>query len=203
MQARDLMTPFVTTVRAETPLRLVAAQLVKRSISAVPVTDDQGKILGIVSEHDIIARCVPQDSGSVVVGDYENKVAADIMTTPALTVEEHTPVSKIVSLIEKHRVKHLPVVREGTVIGIVSRMDLLRGTLNLEARSSGKSDRQLQTAIMEHLKRDSPHEDAPLATVTVSDGIVHFWGSPPTTEELEIARAVAAETGEPFDTDDT
>ena len=149
MQASDLMTSSVLTVTLDTPVRRIAELLLEHGISAVPVVEDDGSAVGIISETDLVARsggqgpsrqswCVrllagrAEAAGDFLRGVDAARTARDVMSAPLVTVAEHAEVGEIVRLLTQHRIKRLPVVRGGRIVGIVSRADLLRALAGAE-----------------------------------------------------------------------
>jgi CBS domain-containing protein len=144
MNAHDLMSTDLVTVAPETPLRDVAKTLLRHRISAVPVVDDGGALVGIVSEGDLIGRKkTERETRSewwlmrLADGEPLNDeflahlqsplaVAREIMSSPVIAVSEDTPIDEIATLMGAHRVKRLPVLRDGHVVGVLRRADLLR-----------------------------------------------------------------------------
>ncbi len=144
MIARDLMNSDVVTVTPNTPIRDVAKTLLKHRISAVPVVDDTGTLVGIVSEGDLVGRkrteretksewwLMRLAEGETLNTEFVQHlqdplaVAREVMTGPVLTVGEETRADEIAAIMAEHRVKRLPVVRDGRIVGIVRRADLLR-----------------------------------------------------------------------------
>jgi CBS domain-containing protein len=111
MIARDIMTRDIITVGPATTVKNLAKILIRNQISGAPVADKKGKILGIVSEADIIAK--------------KGKQVKDIMSRRVIEVTEETPVEEIASLMTTHKVKRLPVMRGEKLVGIVSRADIV------------------------------------------------------------------------------
>jgi CBS domain-containing protein len=144
MNASDLMTKNVHTVSPEAPTRAVAKLLLEKSISAVPVVDATGAAIGMVSEGDLVQREIKRRApsrdwwlemlaeGEDLATEFLDHLGAgdrpvrEIMTTPAVTVTEDTPVQAIAETLHKHGIKRVPVLRNGRVVGIVSRADLVR-----------------------------------------------------------------------------
>lgn len=144
MNARDVMTSGVVWVHPDTPARQIARLLLDNGISAVPVVDNNGAPLGMVSEGDLIgrdeaAREARRDWWLALLAEGETlnpdflrylrspeRIAHEIMSTPVVTVNEEAGVGDIARLLAAHRIKRVPVVRDGRIIGIVSRADLLR-----------------------------------------------------------------------------
>lgn len=189
MIAKDVMTRRVVTVTSETPVPEIARLLLDRRISAVPVVDADERVLGIVSEGDLMRR--PETGAarrrpwwlSLLAGDdaadyikAHGGRAADVMTREVVSVAEDTPLPEVASLLEDRRIKRVPVLRRGKLVGIVSRADLLRGlaSAKLPSRAAkAETDRALQTKLLKALGRESW---APVVNVTVTDGVVHLWG---------------------------
>ena len=144
MNARDVMTKPVVSVHPDTSLREIARLLLDKGISAVPVVDDKGAPIGMVSEGDLIrperaARAARGQSWLEILAEGEpiapelvawlhsqHHTARAVMSAPAITVGEDTELGEIARVLVTHRIKRVPVVRDGRVIGIVARDDLLR-----------------------------------------------------------------------------
>ena len=189
----------------------LAKLLLERRISAVPVVDAEGRVLGIVSEGDLIRR--PEVAGarrrswwlSLLSGSEDDPgefvrrhggQAADVMTREVVTVSEDTPVADVARRLEERGIKRVPVVRRGRLVGIVSRADLLRGLASARkrARPAGRaSDRAIREKLM---KRLEPEPWAPLGqfNVIVTDGVVHLWGLVDSPEQRRALQVAARET---------
>ncbi|RJF70674.1 CBS domain-containing protein [Rhodopseudomonas palustris] len=144
MKAADVMTTRIVTVPPDAPVRAVAETLLTHGISAVPVVDADGAPLGIISEGDLMprnenAREARRDwwlqmlsEGGEVHPDYlqflksDHRTAAQIMVSPVLTVDDSVSIAEIADLLYAKNIKRVPVVRNGRVVGIVSRADLLK-----------------------------------------------------------------------------
>lgn len=111
MIAKDIMTKDVITVSPTATVKNLAKILTKNQISGAPVTDKKGKILGVVSEADIVAK--------------RGKQVKDIMSKNVLGVTDDTPVEKIANVMTTHRINRLPVMRGEKLVGIVSRADIV------------------------------------------------------------------------------
>ncbi len=114
MIARDIMTRKVISVRPGASVQEVAQLLYCNRISGLPVVDDLSTIIGIITEADIISKV-----------DREGLSVGDIMSREIIAVDEETPVNEIASMLTERRIKRVPVVREGQVVGIVSRADIV------------------------------------------------------------------------------
>lgn len=108
----DIMTTSVISVPAAMPVKEVAALLDAKRITGVPVTDDLGQVIGVLSEFDIITR--------------HGATAAEIMSADVISVTADTDVSAVAHLLTDRRIRRVPIIQDGTLAGIVSRADLLR-----------------------------------------------------------------------------
>jgi CBS domain-containing protein len=143
MNARDVMTRDVVSVASDTPMRKIAALLVEKRISGVPVVDGSGAPIGMVSEGDLIGRSEAEREArqdwwlmTLAEGEAVNPeflaslsypTARDMMSTPVISIDEKTRLGEIAGILTKHRIKRVPVVvRDGRIVGIVSRADLVR-----------------------------------------------------------------------------
>ena len=115
MIARDIMTRNVYTISPEASVQEVAQLLSRKSISGVPVSDKEGRIIGIVTEADIIGKV-----------NREGLCVADIMSPEIIAVDEETRVGELAMLLTEHRIKRVPVMQHGKLVGIVCRADIVQ-----------------------------------------------------------------------------
>jgi len=193
MLAKDIMTTTVITVSPDGDIADAVRLMLDHHISALPVVDGDNKIKGILSEGDLMRR-VPGYDGErrswwleVLSGPDENSRdfvklkshrISDVMTRDVASIKEDMPVAEIARLLEKHRIKRVPVLRQGRVVGIVSRANLLHAlsTMRSDAlRGPTEDDRVLRTRIGVALK-DVPGAAVNLINYTVDDGHVVVWG---------------------------
>jgi CBS domain-containing protein len=138
MNAADIMTRKVVRVPPETSVSALARLLLDNKISAVPVVDDEGRVLGIVGEGDLLrrpSRRSPRgwwlrlfDEEAVCLEELataRHLKVRDIMTRHVVSVSDRAPIDVMASLMHRHKLKRLPVLRDGKLVGIVSRADLL------------------------------------------------------------------------------
>jgi CBS domain-containing protein len=138
MVASDLMTETVTSVAAASNVRDVALLLLDSHIGAVPVIDESGAPVGMVSDGDLLGRRTDDErkdwwldllahdtTPTPLLPAVPKRSVRDVMTTPLVSVSPYTPVREVVRLLQSHRIKRLPVLLEGKLVGIISRTDLL------------------------------------------------------------------------------
>lgn len=171
MKAADVMTTRVISVTPDTPVRVAIDTLLGERISAVPVLDRDGCVLGIVSEKDLMRRVEIGTerrrawqrgllaSNDTIADDYAKSHAtkvADVMTQSVVSVGEETPLGEVASLFERHRIKRVPVVRDCKVVGIVSRADLLRAiseALNKPRTPEPPTDWEIRERVQDRLRQ--------------------------------------------------
>lgn len=203
MRARDVMTTQVVTVLPDTSVREVARMLLINRISAVPVVDTEGRILGMLSESDLMRRA---ETGTdehhswwlSLVADLRVEAfvkshglhAKDVMTREVVSISEDASLEEMATLLERHRIKRVPVVRDGKLVGIVSRANLLHG---LVARQDGMErsggDPSIRAAIMDSVGRIGLPRH--FLNVVVSDGTAYLWGATQSQAERDAVRVAA------------
>ena len=192
MLANHVMTKQVVTVEADASVYDAAEILLSSRISAAPVIDADGKMIGIVSESDLMHRpeiaTVPAKSwlnrlladDTTLAADFvrsHSHRVADVMTKTVVTAEEHSPLKDIAELIRCHHVKRIPIVRDGRVVGIVSRANLLQGLVVRAPASAGgsASDEEVRAAVTAELAKQG-WSTPWLINVIAQNGAVHLWG---------------------------
>ncbi len=206
MQAKDIMTVDVITARPDTPVEEVARILLNRRISGVPVIDVNGHVIGIVSEGDLMRRpesdTLRQRSWWLGLVSFPNEQAVRyvkthgrnaeaVMTRDVLTITEETPAREIAEILESRHIKRVPVVRQGKIVGIVSRADLLRALASGDVETPlNRDDTVIRQAVIDALDRELGIAVC-FVNVIVQDGVVHLWGSVETETERNAARLAA------------
>jgi CBS domain-containing protein len=189
---KDVMTTHVVAVRLNATYKEMTARLREFRVSAFPVLNDDNKVIGVVSEADLLAKealefSVPGPMGGILHGRERAKaaavIAADLMTKPALTIGPHEPVSHAARLMYSRKVKRLPVVDdEGRLIGIVTRADVLS--------VYSRPDAQIRHDITDNVIIGTVFTDPARFTVTVKDGVVTVEGKP---ENVSVGRDMIEE----------
>lgn len=208
MRAKDIMTENIVCVNVKETVFDAAELLLGSGVSAAPVVNDQGNVLGIVSEADLIHRAeietAPHKSWlqrllgteATAARDYvasHTRKIADVMTREVVTASDDATLGELVELIEKHRVKRIPIVRDNKLVGIVSRANILGALLSREPEGSvgAPDDKQLRQAVVEAFDKQAWKSRWPV-NVVVSDSVVHLWGFVG-GEDVRKAYRVAAE----------
>jgi CBS domain-containing protein len=193
MKISELMHRDVVSVSPETTLKEVAALLVQHRISGVPVCLADGRVAGVVSEADILVKeqAEPLELSGVLgrlldsaYGDHERfeaRTAGDAMTSPAITVSPQQDVAEAARLMTSKRVNRLPVVEGSTLVGIVTRADLVR--------AFDRSDVELAEEIAGDVLLETLWIDPDSIALEVEDGVVTLGGR---VETRTIAEIVAA-----------
>jgi CBS-domain-containing membrane protein len=209
MLAKDIMSTPVISVGPETPVPEVAALLARHRISGVPVLDG-GRLVGVVNEIDLMHRQeigtdqVPalgpwwrrlfhvDQAPAQYVRSHATKVS-DIMTRQVASVIESAPLPHIAALFDTRRIRRLPVLRDGKVVGIITRanlVDALAASTQGDHRPSERTDDVIRSELLTELARQ--HWWRPEWTaVTVIDGVVQFRGLIDTRDEIRAARVAA------------
>lgn len=196
MKAADVMTRRVIAVHPETPITDAIRLMLQDDVSGLPVVDRNGQLVGIVSEGDFVRRAELGTERKrrrwieVLVGpdrladEYLHthaKTVGDVMSFPVVTVGPDAPLDEIVAAMECHRIKRIPVVQDGQVVGIVSRANLLRALASISSAPqvstrSVASDTVIRDRILAALDAQ-PWAPARSISVVVWDGTVHLWGT--------------------------
>lgn len=204
MFARDAMTPNPIAVPATLAVEECARILLDKRISAVPVVDADNHVIGIVSEGDLMRR---RESGTQrryswwleLISDPETMArdflksgghkVSDVMTKQVVSVAEDTSLAAIAEVLEKRHIKRVPVVKDGKLVGIVSRADLVRALL-LSGRAApaagAASDAEIRDQFLARLDKE-PWGPRSYVNIIVNDGQVELWGIAGSTDE---ARAI-------------
>jgi CBS domain-containing protein len=206
MKARDVMVSPVITLKPSATVREAAKLFLERRISAAPVVEDQSKVVGIVSEGDLLHRVEAGTerqrpwwlralmSETNVAEDYikaHARKVVDVMTRDVITVSPDTPLHEVAALLESKAIKRVPVVSNGQLVGIVSRANLIQAIA-----SAGKgldvpiSDTRIREQLLTHLNKQ-PWAHTVLLNITVNGGVVDLWGTTRSDIEKKAIRVAA------------
>ena len=212
MKAADVMVTNVITVGPSAGVQDAARILLANHISAVPVVGEHGEILGIVSEGDLMRRSETDTerhrswwldlftSNETLATEFarsHSHTVADVMTRTVVTAEPDTSLGEIAALLEKNLIKRVPIIKDGKIVGIVSRANLLCAFASLpdkvDAAVDAPSDRIIRERVTEHLHTQSWGTPWPL-NVIVNNGTVELWGLVDSAAMERAIRAAVTET---------
>jgi CBS domain-containing protein len=203
MQARDVMSTDVATVEGQATLLDAVKVLINAGATALPVGDANGALIGVLSEYDVILR-VLEGEGAFDLRAAQSEADAralaapvkSLMTSPAIFVGEDTDLKAVADLIVKHRLRCVPVARDGAVVGVVNRVDLVKALLSRSDAAAPAAprkvdDEQLRNDVIAALRRLG----LPLSggfDVVARHGTVHLWGQVQGEDDHRSYRAAAA-----------
>jgi len=202
------MSTKVVTVSPETSVRDIATLMIGKHVSGLPVLNDNGTLVGMVSEGDLLRR--PElgtekhrrrwasffsgaDEQAREFTKSHGLRAGDVMTEQVLHVSEDTSLGDVVNLMEKHNIKRLPVLSDGKLVGIVSRVDLLRALAVQQAVTlppPAEGDAAIRAAMNDVLANQEWAMSA-MVNVIVSDGVMHLWGVIDSKDQSQALRVAA------------
>lgn len=207
MQAKDVMTTVVATIGAGAEVQEAARLMLERHVSALPVIDEKDRVIGIISEGDLVRRAelgtdkahgswwlrllaFPAEGAAADFVKTHSTRVRDVMSSPVISVGENAPLEKIALLLEKHRVKRVPVLRAGQLVGIVSRADLVRRlAIARPGKAPAAGNRSLRQRMLKSLA--DAGVDATYLNVSVESGVLHVWGGVKSEAEKQALRVAA------------
>ena len=209
MKAMDVMVRDVVTVKPNDDVAHAVELLVKHDISALPVVDDQGAVVGVLSEADLIHRAelgteksrpwwleaiTPAASLAADFAKSHGRRVEEIMSTRPVTAAEDAALAEIAALLERHRIKRVPIVRDGRLVGIVSRSNLIQALASSQAapQQTTEVDRQIRQELLTRLA-EQPWSGFDARNVIVQGGTVHLWGLVGSEAERKALLALAEE----------
>jgi CBS domain-containing protein len=207
MRARDIMTTDPITVPPDTPLEAVAAIMAERHISGLPVVEPDGRLVGLVTDGDLMRRLSAQEEKpasffAALLGATADQAMAyarahgrrvrDVMSTNLATVAEDATVEEVAHILETKRIRRVPVLRDGRLVGVVSRADLLRAVMAPVASGAEQeaSDPRIRRAIYAAM-REQTWISARFVFPMVRDGVVTFHGFLAGQEAMTALRVLA------------
>lgn len=216
MRAKDVMSMEVATIDAKATLLEALTLLINSQESALPVVDEGGSLVGIVSEFDLIRHVMGSDAGKLAAfqsqlekgGDlndaYSHALKArvtTIMTAPVITAQEDSKLQAVADLILAHQVQRIPILRGTSMVGMVRRADLMKALLSrpdagapaatAATAASSIADDQLRQAVVAAIRKVG----VPMGggfDVVARNGIVHLWGEVHDEDHHRLCRAAAA-----------
>jgi len=211
MKACEVMTRHVISIDPEASIVQAARLMLKHHFSGLPVVNRSGRLVGIITEGDFLHRSEigtelkhnawlvaifgPEESAHDYVRAHGMKVS-EVMTRQPITVDENASLDQVVHLMERHRIKRIPVVRQGKMVGIITRANLLRAFASIHRPSpkSSSKDGEIRKRIITDIKKQNWANGADV-TVLVRDGVVDLCG---TISDLSQQAALKALIREQF-----
>ena len=190
LSARDLMAAEVVTSPPETPVMALVRLFTDRGVSAVPITDASGTLLGIVTERDLIRRLADEDqqpagwlarltstpnARAARYAGSHGATAREVMTEKVVTVAPDATAAHVAHVMERHGIRRVLVTEGGRLLGMVTRTDLLRALVADRPPEGEVSDERIRAAILAAMRRES-WADTLHVTVDVRGGEVEFYG---------------------------
>ncbi len=205
MRAKDVMTKRVSTVRPDTPVRDIARTMLRQRVSALPVVDAKRRVLGMVSEGDLLRR---QETGTerrrswwlelmtdpvTSAREYTKShglKARDVMTRTVVSVTPETELAEVADVLEKWNIKRVPVVKGERLVGILSRRDLLPAIASQRRKAGKTTDAAISEALQRKI-REKSWARSKLINIAVNKGVVELLGLVATDEERKALRVMA------------
>jgi len=192
MKAKDVMTSTVISVQPNATILQAARQMLQHHISGLPVINHDGELVGILYEGDFLRRretaterrrsrwlefLMGPGRLAVEYSHSHGSKVTEVMATDVYTVTEDTTLEHIVELMERRRVKRVPVMRGKKVVGIVTRSNLMHAMVSLARAEpkSAKDDATIREMLLAEMQKES-WAPAAMANVVVCDGVVELWG---------------------------
>jgi CBS domain-containing protein len=209
MLARDVMVAPVITVKPSTTVKEVAELFLEKRISAAPVLDSQQKLVGVVSEGDLLHRVeagterrrswwlkglIGDDTLAAEYVKSHGLKVSDVMTRSIVAAAPETPLHEIATLMEKNAIKRVPILENGKLVGIVSRTNLIQAVATArKLLDIPLSDTTIRENILSHLKKQ-PWAHTTMLNVTVNAGVVDLWGIAESAAERKAIKVAAEST---------
>lgn len=209
MKARDIMTTALHTAKRQTSVGEIAKLMTENRVSGVPIVTDDNQVIGIVSETDLLHR---RENGTEkrrkwwldmlkdadeLAREYAKSHglrADDVMTRYVVTVGEDTSLRDIADILDRNNLKRVPVVRDGTLVGIITRGDLVRRLASVDEGGTADpaDDAGVQKALIEAIDRQ-PWLEPAFISATVDSGTVELWGFIGSEDQRKALRVLVAE----------
>lgn len=210
MQAHEIMTKAVVSVRPETSVRDIAALMTDKRVSGVPVLAEDGTVLGIVSQTDLLHRrelgtetkqkwwlklFSDPDRSAREFSKAHGLKAKDVMTRHVVSVDESTDLADVAAVLDRNRIKRVPVLRNGKMVGLIARSDFVGMLSRTPAAGGGVA---VDTASLQRVLREKINAqswlNASYLNVIIDDGNVQLWGFVGSNEQRRALRVLVEET---------
>jgi CBS domain-containing protein len=191
MKAEDVMVRDLVTVEPQTSIADAIKLLAEYDVSALPVVGPDNHLIGILSEADLLEReelgashhrpwwieaVTPASKLAKEFTKAHGKTVAQLMSTHVISASEDTPLLEIAALLERNRIKRVPIVRDGKLVGVVSQSNLIQALASSEmTKPRPESDKIIRLEVLDLLGQQH-WTDFGSRNITVQDGTVHLWG---------------------------
>ena len=209
MKAMDVMVRDAVTVKPDDSVADVVKLLAEHDVSALPVVDNGGQVVGMISEADLMRRpeigtekhrpwwveaITPAATLAEDFAKSHGQHVDEIMSRHVISASEDTPLGEIATLLERHRIKRIPILRDGKLVGVVSQSNLIQALASSQAHAhaGAEADRDIRVQILSRLA-EQDWTDFGSRNVIVTDGVVHLWGLVGSEEERKALTALAEE----------
>ena len=210
MLAKEIMTRDVTTVSPSASVREAAKLMVDRRLSGLPVATSDGRLVGMLTASDLLHRVetgtekqsswfanffADPDEMARRYAKAHGLKAHEVMSRHVISVRDDASLSEVADILDRSRLKRVPVVRDGTLVGIISRSDLVRilSEASIGRPLTKSNDAALQNAIWQQIRKQT-WLDSGYVSVTVSDGVVEAWGMVASLEQRNALMILIEET---------
>jgi len=207
MRAKDVMVRDVVTASPDMGVADAVELLAEHDVSALPVVDDDDRVVGVVSEADLIRRgeigtikhrpwwleaITPATTLAEEFAKSHGRRVAEVMSAQVVSAVPDASLAEIAALLEKHRIKRVPIIEDGRLVGIVSRSNLIQAlaTSGPQAEVTTESDRSIRLELLSRLSGQD-WTDFGSRNVIVTDKTVHLWGLVGSPEERKALLALA------------
>ena len=207
MKAMDVMVRDVVTVKPDDDVAKAVKLLCQHDVSALPVVDDNGGVVGVISEADLVHRSeidtekhrpwwreavTPASTLAEEFAKAHGRRVDEVMSTDVVSATEDTSLGEIASLLERHRIKRVPILRDGKLVGTVSQSNLIQALASAQSDAGEglHADRRIRSELLDRLAAQS-WTDFGSRNVIVSDGVVHLWGLVSSAQEHKALIALA------------
>src|ERR1700733_3857836 len=208
MKALDVMVREVVTVKPDDAVAEAVRLLAEHDVSALPVVDSNENVVGVISEADLLHReeigtekhrpwwLEAVTPASTLAGEFaksHGRRVEEVMSTDVVSAAEDTPLGEIATILERHRINRVPILRGGKLVGIVSRSNLIQALASSRAPASGaivEADRKIRQELLDRLGQED-WTDFGERNVIVSGGVVYFWGFVGSLQEHKALLALA------------
>jgi CBS domain-containing protein len=211
MKVSEVMTRDVIVVRPQTTVRDIAALMVQSRISGVPVVDGEGRLVGVLSETDLLHRAetgtekrhkwwlgalIDEDQLAREYAAAHARRAEDIMTKQVVTVDPDADLAFVADLLDRRKLKRVPVVKDGRVVGIITRGDMVRALVMSQSALKAPLPRDTEELVQSINERMQQVKwlDSSLVSVSVKDGVAELTGLAASTDQRRALRVLVEDT---------